>query len=144
MRHRRDGEVTNLSKWLKAATTVSLTKPYEADTVANQFTTAPLMSRNSVRSGKRVHIIKSCNSTREYFKIQHCMIYFVHSMFTSIIPYSFVLRIYYCSMLLSHTRRPSATAHKLAAVTSNYSVYIYSCLFDVRVVVLFIWYKYKI
>lgn len=40
--------LTDLSKWLKAATTVSLTNPNEADTVANQLTTAPRMSRNSV------------------------------------------------------------------------------------------------
>lgn len=41
-------QLTNLSKWLKAATTVSLTNPNEADTVANQLTTSPRMSRNSV------------------------------------------------------------------------------------------------
>ena len=39
---------TDLSKWLKAATTVSFAKLYETDTLANQLTTAPRMSRNSV------------------------------------------------------------------------------------------------
>lgn len=37
-----------LSKWLRAATTVSFAKLYETETLANQFTTAPRMSRKSV------------------------------------------------------------------------------------------------
>lgn len=44
----------HLSKWLKAATTVSLAKSYETDTLANQFTTAPRMSRNSACREKTV------------------------------------------------------------------------------------------
>lgn len=39
---------TDLSKWLKAASTVSFPKLYEADTLVNQFTTAHRMPRNSV------------------------------------------------------------------------------------------------
>ena len=44
----RAAVLSYLSKWLRAATTVSLAKSYETETLANQFTTAPRMSRKSV------------------------------------------------------------------------------------------------
>lgn len=44
---------TDLSKWLKAATTVSFEKLYDTDTLANQLTTAPRISRNSAWWAKK-------------------------------------------------------------------------------------------